>query len=360
MTSPWEQYQHDLNSESILPDPSQAIAMQALDKLYQKLLRESVWRRRITPFIRKQKTIKGCYLWGGVGTGKSYLLNIFFQSLPFTQKKRLHFHEFMQQVHTELKALQGQSDPLKKLAKEWAKHIYVLCLDEFLVKDIADAMILGHLLEALFSSGVCLVTTANIPPHNLYKNGLQRERFLPAIKLLQEQVTVLEVDNNTDYRRATFSLNHTYFSPLNAESQHALQRCFAHYTVDKIVLNTALLINERELYCVAYSEKILWCQFSDLCATRTGAADYLQIAKQFPIVLLSEVPLLTDQPLDVVLRFINLIDVLYDAHIELIISAEVAIDQLYSEGKLAFEFQRTASRLTEMQTQEYRDVNIAH
>ncbi|MSP53163.1 MAG: cell division protein ZapE [Gammaproteobacteria bacterium] len=339
MSTPWKQYQRDLASGNILPDPVQAECMHALDKLYERLLHEVNRRRSIMPFVRKPQTIKGCYLWGDVGTGKSYLLNTFFHSLPFTQKKRIHFHEFMQQVHEQLRDLQGEIDPLKKLAKKWAKNIYILCLDEFLVKDIADAMILANLLQALFSAGVCLVTTANIPPQNLYQGGLQRERFLPAIKLLEQHVTVLEVDNNVDYRRSETTTPSPYPFPQAVEGK----------------LEKPLIINGRVIECVSYSNDTVWFRFVELCATCTGAVDYLAIAKQFITVIVSDIPVLTEYPVDAVLRFINLIDVLYDAHTQLIISAAVPIDELYTDGKLCFEFKRTASRLSEMQTQEYRD-----
>ena len=337
MSTPWKQYQRDLASGNILPDPVQAGCMHALDKLYERLLHEVSRRRSIMPFVRKPQTIKGCYLWGDVGTGKSYLLNTFFHSLPFTQKKRIHFHEFMQQVHEQLRDLQGEIDPLKKLAKKWAKNIYILCLDEFLVKDIADAMILANLLKALFAAGVCLVTTANIPPQNLYQDGLQRERFLPAIKLLEQHVTVLEVDNNVDYRRVGNKCRGTLHLPSLGTR------------------NVPLQINDRVIECVSYSNDTVWFRFVELCATCTGAVDYLAIAKQFITVIVSDIPVLTEYPVDAVLRFINLIDVLYDAHTQLIISAAVPIDELYTDGKLCFEFKRTASRLSKMQTQEYRD-----
>jgi cell division protein ZapE len=340
MTTPWLQYQRDLASGTILPDSTQLQAMQALDRLAQQLLRETIRRRGMTKLLRKPQAIKGCYLWGNVGTGKSYLVNTFFASLPFSQKKRLHFHEFMQQVHEQLKLLQGQTEPLKKLAKQWAKEIYVLCLDEFLVKDIADAMILANLLQALFAAGVCLVTTANIPPQNLYQDGLQRERFLPAIKLLQEHVLVLEVDNNIDYRRVgqgEFECRGTLHVPNPATRSVPLQ------------------INNRVINCIEYNDTTVWFQFAALCATRTGTVDYLAIAEQFKTIIISDIPVLTTQNTDVVLRFINLVDVLYDMNRHLIIAAAAPIDELYTGEKLAFQFKRTASRLVEMQTQEYRD-----
>lgn len=341
MTTPWQQYQRDLTSGTILPDPTQVQAMQALDKLAQQLLRETIRRRGVKKLLRRPQVIKGCYLWGNVGTGKSYLVNTFYASLSFSQKKRLHFHEFMQQVHKQLKLLQGQTDPLKKLAKQWAKDTYVLCLDEFLVKDIADAMILGNLLQALFSAGVCLVTTANIPPQNLYQDGLQRERFLPTINLLLKHVVVLEVDNNVDYRRVgekEFGCRGTLRVPNPGTRSVPLQ------------------INDRTIDCVSYSHDTVWFQFDALCATRTGTVDYLDIAKRFSTVILSDIPVLTEQSVDIVLRFINLVDVLYDMHRHLIIAAAAPTDELYSGEKLAFEFKRTASRLMEMQTQEYRDI----
>lgn len=338
LMTPWQHYQQDLKLGSILPDPTQEQAMHVLEKLYQQLLRESIRRRAFTKLIRKPQLIKGAYLWGNVGTGKSYLVNNFFASLPFSQKKRLHFHEFMQQVHTQLKTLQGQAEPLKKLAKLWAKDTYVLCLDEFLVKDIADAMILANLLQALFAAGVCLVTTANLPPQDLYQDGLQRERFIPAIKLLQQHVVVLEVDNDMDYRRAVTTV---------AQNKKLQQ----YFNSDDLKNNKKLIINERSIACVAYNDASVWFQFTALCATRTGTEDYLAIAKQFKTIILSDLPVLTEQPTDVVLRFINLVDVLYDTHRQLIMPA----DPVYTGEKLRFEFKRTASRLVEMQSHQYRD-----
>jgi cell division protein ZapE len=356
--SPQEQYQQDLLAPDFLPDATQAAAMANLEVIYHQLCAEITSRQRWHKLFRKAKTIQGLYMYGGVGTGKSYLMNTFFHCLPFPQKMRLHFHEFMQQVHADLTALQGEKNPIALIAKQWAKKTCVLCFDEFFVKDIADAMVLGNLLTALFAQGVCLIATSNVQPQNLYHNGLQRERFMPAIKVILQSVNVITVDSDIDYRQQYHEPAGVYFTPLDVTAEQAMMQTFHFYTGEDVGHHDALQINKREFETIRASEKVAWFHFSQLCQMPRGPEDYLAIAERFPVILLSAVPQFKGRKVDAAVRFINLIDVLYDQHILLIVSAASQIAQLYTTGKWAFEFERTQSRLTEMGGEEYRQACV--
>lgn len=350
--SPLMQYQRDLEAPDFHTDPCQTEAMDILQIIYQQLCQraKSPWRR----MMKRRYVIKGLYLWGGVGTGKSYLMNTFFNCLPFSQKMRLHFHEFMRQVHHDLQQLQGHKNPLEQIAKTWAKKTLVLCFDEFFVKDIADAMLLGKLLTALFAQGVCLVATSNRIPEDLYKNGLQRQRFLPAIAVLLKHVSVLHVDNQIDYRLQKSKPASVYFSPLDNFSEQAMMQNFHYYANGAVSAGQAIIINKRKIETVRTTSEVVWCNFSALCQIALGSDDYLQLAEQYPIIMLSNVPTFQGQINNAAVRFINLIDVLYDKHSLLIISMAVPIEQLYQDEKWAFEFERTKSRLLEMTSEQYR------
>ena len=352
--SPLAQYQHDLTDPDFYTDPSQAAAIIELDKIYQQLSKQAQQQNGVWKLFYKHKLVKGCYLWGDVGTGKSYLMNTFFHCLPFKQKVRLHFHEFMHCIHAELKALQGEKNPLQLIAKRWVKQKFVLCFDEFFVKDIADAMLLGNILKYFFAEGICLVATSNVIPEDLYKNGLQRQRFLPAIKILQQHVQVLHVDNSIDYRLQHIQPAGVYFSPLEQQAEQQMMHSFHYYAADDDVAgHDSLLINQRQLQPIRRAEKVVWFDFPMLCETARSSDDYLQIAHQFPVVMLSNVPVISASKPDVLVRFINLIDVLYDRHILLIMSVATDIESLYKGDKWRFEFKRTCSRLQEMQSEQY-------
>jgi cell division protein ZapE len=351
--SPKQQYQHDLRDPHFHEDPCQAAAIEALDSIYQQLSQQARLANSWQKIFYRRKLIKGLYLWGGVGTGKSYLMNTFFNCLPFSQKIRLHFHEFMRAVHHDLTAFQGHKNPLELIAKNWAKKTLVLCFDEFFVKDIADAMLLGKLLAALFTEGVCLVATSNRKPEDLYLRGLQRERFLPAIKILQENVTVLQVDNNIDYRLEKIKPADVYFSPLDSGTEKLMMQSFHFYADNDVTLGKELLINKRAVSTIRASAQVVWFAFSALCETALGSDDYLQIAERYSVILLSDVPVFKGNVYNAAVRFINLIDVLYDKHSLLIMSAAVPIQQLYQDKEWAFEFERTKSRLLEMTSHEY-------
>ena len=351
--SPVKQYQQDLIDPTFHSDPQQAAAIKALDNLYRQLntqvQRKNSWLR----FIYKHKLIRGCYMYGAVGTGKTYLMNTFFQCLPFAKKTRLHFHEFMNCIHTELKALQGEKNPLQLVAKRWAKQTYVLCFDEFFVKDIVDAMLLGKLFSHFFTAGICIVATSNVKPENLYKNGLQRERFLPAIKILQQHLLIIQVDNKIDYRLQQIKPADVYFTPLGKLAQEKMMQSFHYYAGDDRANDNVLEINQRRLKLIRRAKQVVWFDFKMLCETARSSDDYLQIAHQFPVLMLSNMPVIVAAKADVIVRFINLIDILYDQHVLLIVTAAAVITKLYAGEQWAFEFKRTCSRLQEMQSEQY-------
>lgn len=361
MLSPSQHYQQDLLAPDFMADPTQAAAIQLLDDLYYQLMdrakKSTHWYRKL---FYKSNSIKGLYLWGGVGTGKTYLMNTFFNSLTFPQKKRFHFHEFMQQVHTRLRELQGKADPLKLVAKEWAKNVFVLCFDEFFVKDIADAMLMGNLLKALFDEGVCLVATSNVQPQNLYQNGLQRERFLPTIQILTENVTILQVDNQVDYRIKHIKPADIFFIPNDDYAKRMMMQSFHYYAQADIAGHAALVINNRTIEVIREAEKVIWFSFSALCETATSADDYLIIANRYPAVMVSDIPIFHEKHLDVLIRFINFIDVMYDQHRLVILSLAVNLEKIYQGTAWSFEFKRTISRLQEMQGQNYIDACQIH
>ena len=351
--TPELQYQHDLQDPGFHDDAYQAEAICALQELYKKLMQQAKRQTGIQKLFNKRKVIKGLYLWGGVGTGKSYLMNTFYNCLTFSQKKRLHFHEFMRQVHHDLTQFQGEKNPLDIIAKNWAKQCYVLCFDEFYVKDIADAMLLGNLLTALFKQGVCLVATSNREPNDLYERGLQRQRFLPAIKILIRHVKILKVDNDVDYRLQSIKPADVYFTPLNEHAKQQMLQSFHYYADNNMHSDRAISINQRNIPSVRVAKQIVWFHFSALCEQALGSEDYLQLAETFPIIMVSDIPAFKGNKHDSAVRFINLIDVLYDKHTLLIVSAQTSIQAIYHDQQWAFEFERTKSRLLEMSSEEY-------
>lgn len=353
--SPSQQYQADLADPSFHSDPCQAEAMTKLDDIYRKLCLQQQKKQRWLLGSGKNKAVKGLYMWGGVGTGKSYLMNTFFNCLPFENKLRLHFHEFMRQVHHELTEIQGTKNPLQVLAKRWAKKTAVLCFDEFFVKDIADAMILGNLFSALFERGLCLVTTSNRIPSELYKNGLQRDRFLPAIEIIKQHVDVLHVDNNIDYRLEKIKPADVYFTPLTEQATQQLMQAFHYYAGNDVTPEHMLMINKRDIIATRCSDTVAWFEFSTLCEQPLGSEDYLALAEKFAVIIIANIPKFNHYKNDAAVRFINLIDVLYDKHTLLIVSAASPSKTLYQGDKWAFEFQRTESRLMEMQSEAYID-----
>lgn len=367
--SPLQKYKSDLEQGELLPDAAQAQAILRLQNL-SDLLFQLETRQGENNFLSKSKflvkkiffsdkaknnlhTIKGLYFWGGVGRGKTYLMDIFFEHLPIQRKLRLHFHRFMQRIHNELTQLQGEVDPLIKIADNLSKEYRVICLDEFFVKDITDAMILAGLLDALFKRGVVLVTTSNIEPSGLYQDGLQRARFLPAIALLNQYTEVCNVDSGVDYRLRVLQKAELFHCPLDAGAEQSLHKSFISLAHEQGVKNQVIEILGRKIETVICADEVVWFEFSALCDGPRSQNDYIELAKIYHAVLIGNVPVMSEKNDDQARRFINLIDEFYDRHVKLIISAASAIETLYLGGRLNFEFERTKSRLLEMQSQEY-------
>jgi len=353
---PLAAYQAALKQPGFEPDPAQRAAALALQDCYQQLTlsrpgQRGGWLGRLRS--RYSSPVQGLYLWGGVGRGKTWLMDLFFDSLPFEEKTRLHFHRFMQRLHDELKSRPATRDPLPAIAADWARTSRVLCFDEFFVSDIADAMILAGLLDELFSRGVMLVATSNIHPDDLYRDGLQRRKFLPAIELIKQHTKVLELSGVLDFRLRILEAAEIYHWPLDADADQQLMTSFERISPGQFTSGQPMLINGRTFETRYRGDGVVWFDFNELCAKPVGPPDYIEIARSFNTVLLSNLPALDELINDQARRFINLVDEFYDRNVKLIISAAVPIDDLYSGRRLAFEFSRTRSRLTEMQSHDY-------
>ncbi len=350
--SPQQRYNADLGRADFSPDPAQALAVQHLESIYRELIER---RPRRVPLASRLEwpAVRGLYLWGGVGRGKTYLMDCFYDALPFTRKRRTHFHRFMHSVHEARKQYPDAQDPMAKVASDIAEQTRVLCFDEFFVSDIADAMILARLLEVLFEQGVTLVTTSNIAPDGLYRDGLQRQRFLPAIGLLKQHTQVLQVDGGTDYRFRVLEKAELYHHPLDAQADINLQQYFEAIAPEPGVAHAKLRLHGRDLVTRHRADGVLWMDFAELCQGPRGSADYVEIARCFHTVLLSDVPALTRELEDESRRFVNLVDEFYDRGVKLILSAAEPLERLYQGERLQFEFQRTQSRLLEMQSHSY-------
>ena len=355
--TPLSRYESQLARAGFQHDPAQRRAAEHLDAIYHQLSPKPApqrrwWSWRDAAPAAAETMPKGLYLWGSVGRGKTLLVDMFFDCLPPDTRKRQHFHSFMRAVHAELKELRQVQDPLKVIAKKWASSLRVLCLDEFHVTDITDAMLLARLLKVLFDSGVVLVTTSNDAPDNLYRGGLQRERFLPAIQLLKERLTVLELVGAVDFRLRTLEQAAVYHVPDDSSARATLAAQFAALT-NGAAAAFDFEVEGRALPVKGCADGVLWCEFADLCGGPRGTLDYIEIGRCFHTVILSGVPVLTDDQNDAARRFINLLDELYDRNVNLLISAAAAPDGLYLGERLAPAFRRTVSRLSEMQSHEY-------
>ncbi|HSW71530.1 MAG TPA: cell division protein ZapE [Gammaproteobacteria bacterium] len=337
----------------ITEDKQQLRALQHLEKVYQDLLKETLRRAGLFAVLRKPKLVKGFYLWGGVGIGKTFLMDCFYHSLPFIKKRRMHFHQFMSYVHAELKKQQGKKDPLQCIADELAEQTLVLCFDEFYVSDITDAMLLGRLLEALFSRGVCLVATANVAPDELYKNGLQRQHFLPTIALLKKKVEIFHLKGEVDYRLRHLKHAGVFYIPNDEAAQDNLEKSFSLLTNNTSVSTAGIELYDRSIPVIKRAKEVIWFDFKVICGVPRSQEDYLALVKKYSTILISNVPILPANSRDKISLFIKLVDVLYDARIRLVLSAEGTMDKIYSEGRLRFEYTRTLSRLIEMQSETY-------
>ncbi|CDM87937.1 cell division protein ZapE [Xenorhabdus bovienii] len=301
----------------------------------------------------QQRPVQGLYMWGGVGRGKTWLMDMFFQSLPTDRKLRLHFHRFMLRVHEELTVLQGHENPLDVIADGFKAQTDVLCFDEFFVSDITDAMILGTLLEALFKRGIALVATSNIPPDELYRNGLQRARFLPAIEQIKKYCDVMNVDAGIDYRLRTLTQAHLYLTPLSEDNRQEMHRMFQRLAGRKGEPNPVLEINHRSMPAISSVDGVLAINFKTLCDDPRSPLDYIALSKLYHSVLLHDTPAMTALDESAARRFLALVDEFYERHVKLIINAEAPMERIYQGELLTFEYRRCLSRLQEMQSEEY-------
>lgn len=362
--TPIAKYKADLTRDDFVFDAAQEHAVMALQRLYDELLKEDEVVEKTSLFGRLKKSFsrqdeaqnippRGIYFWGGVGRGKTYLVDTFYDCLPFENKMRIHFHRFMHRVHNELKLLDKQKDPLKLIAKKFADEAKIICFDEFFVSDITDAMILGTLFESLFEHGVILVATSNIIPDELYRNGLQRARFLPAIQLINQHCDIVNVDSGVDYRLRTLEQAEIYHFPLDAQAQKNLDQYFQQLSCDPRTFAETIDIENRQIATIAEADSVLMVDFTVLCDGPRSQVDYMEISKIYHTVLLANVKQMGGTSDDMARRFIAMVDEFYERNITLIISAEVAMESLYTDGLLTFEFKRCLSRLQEMQSHDY-------
>lgn len=364
--SPLSRYQQALEAGEYQADEVQRRAVTQLDRIYQALLQKPAasapaggLRGKLSRLLGKggeaapQRPVQGLYMWGGVGRGKTWLMDMFFHSLPGDRKMRLHFHRFMLRVHEELTELQGRENPLEIVADGFKAETDVLCFDEFFVSDITDAMLLATLLQALFARGITLVATSNIPPDDLYRNGLQRARFLPAIDLINEYCDVMNVDAGIDYRLRTLTQAHLYLTPLSDQTREALDRMFVKLAGKAGEDAPVLQINHRPLQVIRSVDGVLAVDFHTLCEEARSQLDYIALSRLYHSVILYNVQVMGPLKENTARRFLALVDEFYERHIKLVIGAEASMFEIYQGVQLKFEFQRCLSRLQEMQSEEY-------
>lgn len=366
-TSPLALYQQALNNGDYQPDEVQRNAIARLDVIQQALIATPTAPSapsgglfgKLKGLMGKEKTVplppvRGLYMWGGVGRGKTWLMDLFFRAIPGDRKLRLHFHRFMLRVHQELTELQGQSDPLEIIADRFKAQTDILCFDEFFVSDITDAMLLGTLMEALFARGIALVATSNIPPDDLYRNGLQRARFLPAIELIKRHCDIMNVDAGIDYRLRTLTSAHLWMQPLNDETAREMERMFVALAgVARDDEKPVLEVNHRPLPTLGVAEGVVAMDFYTLCGEARSQHDYIELSRRFHSVLLYNVPVMVNRTEDQARRFLALVDEFYERHVKLVVAAEASLFEIYQGERLKFEYQRCLSRLQEMQSEEY-------
>ncbi|WP_348672242.1 cell division protein ZapE [uncultured Abyssibacter sp.] len=353
---PRARYDAALATGDFEPDAAQARAVDVLERVYRELLayppKSGFALRWLPTRMTRWPPVRGAYLWGGVGRGKTWLMDAFFADLPFERKRRTHFHRFMRDVHQRRTRYADRSDPLEPIAEDLAQSARVLCFDEFYVSDIADAMILGRLTEALFERGVTLVATSNCAPDMLYRNGLQRARFLPAIERIQRHCDIVAVDGATDYRLRDLEQLTFY---VTGDDLATVRTLFKRVEPDA-VSQPELDINDRRLRAEAAGDGAAWFTFDTLCTGPRGSDDYIELAHLYQWLVLTGVPQLTRELENETRRFINLVDECYDRRVKLVIQADAPVESLYVGERLRFEFQRTYSRLTEMQTRDYLEL----
>jgi len=356
--SPAEWYKTTCLKPGFIQDASQAAAIAELDTLWHELVEFKAKRNQILGRSLLSPTVpKGIYFWGGAGRGKSFLMDVFFTCVPYKRKRRMHFHNFMAEVHHELKLLSATNDPLMTLADNIATSTRLFCFDEFHVSDIADAMILGRLLDALFKRGLVMVMTSNYSPDNLYPNGLQRQKFLPTIALLQQKLKIVNIDSGNDYRLRELANSPLFMLMSDPDSASRMQAIFQRLSLGKVQAEKHINIQARNINLIGLSVQAVWFDFSVICGGHHAQEDYLEIAHRFPVIFISDIPLLTANEAAAAQRFIWLVDVLYDQRIKLVASAEAHPAELFPDQDQPGEFSRTVSRLTEMQSQEYLELH---
>ena len=356
------EYHKQLAKKNYQPDAEQQNVVEVLAQLQFQLTEHLKYKQTFIYRLRSffglpTAKLSGCYIWGGVGRGKTWLMDMFFDSYDSNsiigeRKIRLHFHHFMQAIHDQLSLIEDQTKPLTHIAKAFAKRYQLLCLDEFHVSDITDAMLLYGLLETLLEEGVVLVVTSNQAPENLYKNGLQRERFLPAIEIIKQHCQVMHLNGDVDHRLRLLEKADTWYLLSESKTQ-ALEERFLELNTCPAQRNYKMHINYRIIETILYTNDMVWLDFEVICGNTRGSADYIEIARQFHTVFISNIPKMNDGHNDKAKRFINMIDEFYDRNVNLLSSAEAKPDALYSGKQYAFEFQRTVSRLLEMRSHEY-------
>lgn len=357
--TPWQKYQNNLQQDGFAYDSAQENAVKELQRLYDELTqpqKKLTWRIKLSAAFGKGHTsvgVQGIYFWGGVGRGKTYLVDTFHDCLPFEQKMRVHFHRFMHRIHDDMKRLAGLEDPLKAVAKQIASEARVICFDEFFVSDITDAMILATLLEELFAHNVVLVATSNIIPDELYRNGLQRARFLPAIDLINQNTRIINVDSGIDYRLRTLEQAEIYHVPSDELAITNLQRYFDQLAPIPGRSGKPILIEGRQIKAIRDTDGVVMFDFRAICDGPRSQTDYIEISKIYHTVLVANVIQMGRDCDDIARRFIAMVDEFYERKVKLIIAADVPMESLYSEGRLAFEFRRCLSRLQEMQSHHY-------
>ena len=357
--SPLTWYQAASQQAAFIRDAAQARAIEHLDRLWTELM---MFKRKRNRFLgrslRSPQLPKGLYFYGGVGRGKSFLMDAFYGCLPYRRKRRVHFHAFMAEIHQRLRGLKSEANPLKAVAAEIAKETRVLCFDEFHVSDIADAMILGRLLENLFNEGVVLVATSNYAPSELYPQGQNRSSFLPTIALIEEKLTILNVDGGEDYRHRTLTAAEVFYIPANGENERKLADLFTQVTAGQVGRPSEIEIHGRMLRCKKRTDKAIWFDFRMLCFGPRSQADYLYLSEHYEMIFVSGIEKLSQTERAEARRLTWLIDVMYDYRVKFCATCDVPVGEIYVEGDFAQEFVRTASRLTEMQSQEY--LNLPH
>jgi cell division protein ZapE len=351
--TPLNYYRQQCANGLISEDQQQLAVLEKLQKIYFELIKENKHRSGWFSWLYKPKLITGIYLWGGVGIGKTLLMDCFYKCLPFNNKMRMHFHQFMQLIHTDLVKYQGKSDPLQLVAREIASQTMILCFDELFVSDITDAMLLGRLFKALFDNGVCLVVTSNTPPNDLYKNGLQRSQFLPAIALLKQHTQVVHIPTAIDYRLRHLKEAGVFYTPLDQAARQNMEKTFSVLAEGKNINDTPIEIYGRLIQVVKQTDDVIWFEFSEICKVPRSQKDYLEISQKYRTVFISNIPIIEPNAKDTICLFISLVDVFYDANVRLVISAAEPVPEIYSRGYMILEYTRTNSRLLEMQSMDY-------